>query len=96
MRWGLKSAQHRQHEPPRARSSKPLRRSRLRRRIIAHSIIAVDNPEDPKAEWDDGVVAYSSAHIDGVASELVHSGHWRRNRRCHQEVRRILVENLKD
>jgi hypothetical protein len=41
-----------------------------------HSIIAVDNPEDPQAEGDDGVVAYSSAHIDGVASEfVVHSGH---------------------
>jgi hypothetical protein len=44
--------------------------------VTAHSIIAVDNPEDPKEEWDDGVVAYSSAHIDGVASEfIVHSGH---------------------
>ena len=66
--------------------------------IIAHSIIAVDNPEDPKAEWDDGVVAYSSAHIDGVASELVvHSGHSaQESPLAIEEVRRILVENLKD
>ena len=66
--------------------------------VIAHSIIAVDNPEDPKAEWDDGVVAYSSAHIDGVASELVvHSGHSaQESPLAIEEVRRILVENLKD
>jgi pimeloyl-ACP methyl ester carboxylesterase len=66
--------------------------------ISAHSIIAVANPEDPKAEWDDGVVAYSSAHIDGVASELiVHSGHSaQESPQAIEEVRRILVENLKD
>jgi hypothetical protein len=66
--------------------------------IIAHSIIAVDNPEDPKEEWDDGVVAYSSAHIDGVASELVvYSGHSaQESPLAIEEVRRILVENLKD
>jgi pimeloyl-ACP methyl ester carboxylesterase len=66
--------------------------------IIPHSIIAVDNPEDPKAEWDDGVVAYKSAHIDGVASELiVHSGHSaQESPLAIEEVRRILIENLKD
>jgi hypothetical protein len=66
--------------------------------VIAHSIIAVANPEDPQAEWDDGVVAYSSAHIDGVASELiVHSGHSaQESPRAIEEVRRILVENLKE
>ena len=66
--------------------------------ISAHSIIAVANPEDPQAEWDDGVVAYSSAHIDGVASELVvHSGHSAQESPLGiEEVRRILVENLKD
>jgi len=66
--------------------------------IIAHSIIAVDNPEDPKEEWDDGVVAYSSAHIDGVASEfVVHSGHSaQESPLAIEEVRRILVRNLKD
>jgi len=66
--------------------------------IIAHSIIAVANPEDPQAEWDDGVVPYSSAHIDGVASELVvHSGHSaQESSQGIEEVRRILLENLKD
>jgi len=66
--------------------------------IIAHSIIAVDNPEDPKDEWNDGVVAYSSAHIDGVASEfIVHSGHSaQESPLAIEEVRRILIENLKD
>ena len=66
--------------------------------VIAHSIIAVANPEDPQAEWDDGVVPYKSAHIDGVASELVvHSGHSAQESPLGiEEVRRILVENLKD
>jgi pimeloyl-ACP methyl ester carboxylesterase len=66
--------------------------------VIVHSIIAVDNPEDPKEEWDDGVVAYSSAHIDGVASELiVHSGHSaQESPLAIEEVRRILLENLKE
>jgi hypothetical protein len=64
--------------------------------IIAHSIIAVDNPEDPQEEWSDGVVAYSSAHIDGVASEfIVHSGHsTQETPQTIEEVRRILLENL--
>jgi len=66
--------------------------------VSAHSIIAVANPEDPKAEWDDGVVPYKSAHIDGVASELVvHSGHSAQESPLGiEEVRRILVENLKE
>jgi len=66
--------------------------------VIAHSIIAAANPEDPKAEWDDGVVPYKSAHIDGVASELtVHSGHSAQESPLGiEEVRRILLENLKD
>ena len=65
--------------------------------VSAHSIIAVANPEDPQAEWDDGVVAYGSAHIDGVASELiVHSGHSAQESPLGiEEVRRILLENLK-
>ena len=66
--------------------------------VLAHSIIAVANPEDPQAEWNDGVVAYSSAHIDGVASELiVHSGHsTQETPQTIEEVRRILIENLKE
>ncbi len=66
--------------------------------IRVHSIIAVKNPEDPKEEWNDGVVAYSSAHIDGVASELiVHSGHsTQETPQTIEEVRRILLENLRE
>jgi pimeloyl-ACP methyl ester carboxylesterase len=66
--------------------------------IIAHSIIAVDNPEDPQEEWSDGVVAYSSAHIEEAASELiVRSGHsTQETPQTIEEVRRILLENLKE
>ena len=64
--------------------------------ITAHSIIAVKNPDAPKAKWTDGVVNYSSAHIDGVASELVvHSSHsTQAEPETIEEVRRILVEHL--
>jgi hypothetical protein len=66
--------------------------------IIAHSIIPVKNPDDPKEKWNDGVVEYKSAHIDGVASELiVHSGHSTQGEpQTIEEVRRILIENLKE
>jgi hypothetical protein len=65
--------------------------------VTAHSIIAVKNPDDPKDEWTDGVVNYGSAHIDGVASELVvHSGHSTQDRpQTIEEVRRILLEHLR-
>ena len=65
--------------------------------IKASSIIAVKNPEDPQDEWDDGVVAYQSAHIDGVESELiVRSSHSsQENPAAIEEIRRILMENLK-
>jgi len=65
--------------------------------VTAHSIIAVENPDDPKEKWNDGVVSYSSAHLDGVASELiVHSGHSTQSEpQTIEEVRRILLENLK-
>ena len=66
--------------------------------IIAHSIIAVDNPEDPPEAWSDGVVAYRSAHIEGAASELiVHSGHSVQEApQAIEEVRRILLEHLRE
>jgi pimeloyl-ACP methyl ester carboxylesterase len=63
--------------------------------VPAHSIIAVQD-DGPIEEGDDGVVTYDSAHIEGVASELVvrsdHSvqGHPATIR----EVRRILLEHL--
>jgi hypothetical protein len=59
--------------------------------IPAHSIISVDGT-GPVEQGDDGVVAYSSAHIEGVESEVVvpspHScqGH----PQTMEEVRRIL------
>ncbi|WP_156919621.1 esterase/lipase family protein [Syntrophorhabdus aromaticivorans] len=65
--------------------------------VTTHSIIAVKNPDDPKEKWTDGVVDYSSAHIDGAASELiVRSGHSTQDEpQTIEEVRRILLENLK-
>ena len=60
--------------------------------ITAHSIIAVQG-EGPIQQGNDGVVAYASAHIDGVESELVvqPSGHSTQgNPRTIEEVRRIL------
>jgi hypothetical protein len=66
--------------------------------VIAHSIIPVKNPDDPKEKWNDGIVEYKSAHIDGVASELiVHSGHSTQGEpQTIEEIRRILIENLKE
>jgi pimeloyl-ACP methyl ester carboxylesterase len=67
--------------------------------IVAHSIIPVKNPDDPKEKWNDGVVEYTSAHIDGVASELIvpHSGHSAQDApQAIEEVRRILIENMKE
>jgi hypothetical protein len=65
--------------------------------ITAHSIIAVKNPDAPKEKWTDGVVNYSSAHIDGAASEfVVHSSHSTQSEpETIEEVRRILIEHLK-
>jgi hypothetical protein len=63
--------------------------------IAGHSIIAVKGDGDYH-DGDDGVVKYSSAHVEYVESELVvHSGH-----SCQSlpvtigEVRRILYEHL--
>jgi len=66
--------------------------------VTAHSIIAVKNPKDPKEKWSDGVVEYKSAHIDGVASELiVNSGHSTQDHpETIEEVRRILLEHLRE
>jgi pimeloyl-ACP methyl ester carboxylesterase len=63
--------------------------------ITAHSIIAVlgDGPVTGKT---DGVVAYESAHIDGVASEkIVRSGHSTQSHpETIMEMRRILREHI--
>ncbi len=66
--------------------------------VVAHSIISVKNPEDLEDKWTDGVVSYRSAHIDGVASELVvHSGHSTQDHpQAIEEVRRILLQHLRE
>jgi len=63
--------------------------------VTGHSIIAVKGDGDPKL-GNDGVVEYSSAHLDGMASEfIVRSGHSSQlNPLAIDEVRRILVEHL--
>ncbi len=64
--------------------------------VTAHSIIAV-KPGMTPPDGDDGVVKYSSAHLEGVASEFVvpseHS--CQGNPLTIEEVRRILLEHLK-
>ena len=64
--------------------------------VTAHSIIAV-KPGMKPPDGDDGVVKYTSAHLEGVASELVvPSAHsCQDNPITIEEVRRILLEHLK-
>jgi len=64
--------------------------------IKAHSIIPVLGDGDPRDGGKDGVVAYESAHVDYVESELiVRSGHSCLNHPAAiEEVRRILYEHL--
>src|SRR3954454_19597139 len=65
------------------------------RTVHAHSIIPTlgDGPLETR---DDGVVEYSSAHLDGVDSELVvRGGHsTQANPATIAEVRRILLEHV--
>jgi len=64
--------------------------------VKSHSIIAVKGAGQPEG-GNDGVVAYASAHIEGVDSELVvRSGHSVQNHPLAiEEVRRILLEHLR-
>jgi pimeloyl-ACP methyl ester carboxylesterase len=64
--------------------------------VRAHSIVAVEDPDQPRDQAGDGVVKYKSAHIDGVASEfVVTSGHSSQdNPHTIGEVRRILLEHI--
>jgi pimeloyl-ACP methyl ester carboxylesterase len=62
--------------------------------VAAHSIIPVDTAQGPLADGVDGVVAYSSAHVDGVASERVirpSSHSTQANPETIDEVLRILL-----
>ncbi|WP_319549875.1 hypothetical protein [Desulfogranum marinum] len=63
--------------------------------VVGHSIIAVKGEGDPKL-GNDGVVAYTSAHLDGMESEfIVRSGHSSQGHPFTiEEVRRILLEHL--
>ena len=62
--------------------------------VVAHSIVGVEGG-GPPADGGDGVVKYSSAHIDGVESEkIVNSAHsMQGNPETIQEVKRILFEH---
>jgi hypothetical protein len=62
--------------------------------IPAHSIIAVRG-DGPPQDGSDGVVAYESAHIEGVESELVvRSSHSAQGQpQTIEEIRRILMEH---
>jgi hypothetical protein len=63
--------------------------------VIAHSIIPVLG-DGPVQTGNDGIVKYESAHIEGVASELVlRFGHSVQGHpKAIEEVRRILIEHL--
>jgi pimeloyl-ACP methyl ester carboxylesterase len=63
--------------------------------VIAHSIIAVRG-EGPITSGNDGVVAYKSAHLEGVASEkVVRSSHSTQSEpETIREMRRILREHV--
>lgn len=63
--------------------------------IKAHSIIAIQGNEQPP-EGADGVVKYTSAHVDYAESEfIVRSGHsCQMNPLTIEEVRRILCQHL--
>jgi pimeloyl-ACP methyl ester carboxylesterase len=65
--------------------------------IHAHSIIAMKDDDQPP-QGADGVVQYTSAHVDYAESEfIVRSGHsCQGNPLTIEEVRRILLLNLKE
>jgi pimeloyl-ACP methyl ester carboxylesterase len=65
--------------------------------VRGHSIIAVHTPGDPKL-GNDGVVEYTSAHLNGMESEfIVRSDHSSQlNPLAIDEVRRILMEHLSE
>lgn len=65
--------------------------------VVAHSIIAVEGDGLPE-KGDDGVVKYTSAHVDGVASEkIVLSGDSTQGHpETIQEIKRILFERPRE
>jgi hypothetical protein len=65
--------------------------------VRSHSVIA-DLRDPPEADGTDGMVPYSSSHLDGVVSELlVHGLHICLNHPAViEEVGRILIEHLRN
>lgn len=63
-----------------------------------HSIIARREPQVPLEQSDDGVVPYSSAHLEGAESEMIiTSGHSvQETVQAILEIRRILRDGLSD
>jgi len=80
---------------PGHRFIKQFARIPVTRTVTAHSIISVED-DSPLDQASDGVVKYESAHIEGVASELIvrspHSG-MQSAPQSIEEVRRILLEH---
>jgi pimeloyl-ACP methyl ester carboxylesterase len=76
-------------------SLKFLAQAHIDPRVHVHSIVAIGKAKDP-AKADDGVVAYSSAHLEDAESELlVPSGHsCQSHPRTIIELRRILREHI--
>ena len=71
--------------------------SRIKEGVIYHSIIG-DREQADYAGGSDGVVPYSSSHLDGAASEvIVHSGHSvHRSPAAMRELLRILRRHLRE
>ena len=65
--------------------------------VKGHSIIAIDGDETPP-EGDDGVVKYTSAHVEYVESEFLvrHDHSCQGHPLVIEEVRRILLAHLKE
>lgn len=65
--------------------------------VKGHSIIAIDGDDMPP-EGDDGVVKYTSAHVDYVESEFIvqHDHSCQSHPLVIEEIRRILLEHLQE
>jgi hypothetical protein len=67
--------------------------------VRTHSVIPVADPDDEKEDWNDGVVDYSSAHLDWADSEKIvfGSGHSVQHHPAGiAEVRRILRLHVRE
>ena len=71
--------------------------SPIKKGVVYHSIIG-DNEQADHPGGTDGVVPYSSSHLDNAASEvIVHSGHSiHRSPGAMQELLRILLLHLRE